>query len=851
MQERGRGLAVRAALVISATVAAAIVLALVLAFVKFEQRMQDVSAARLAQVIDEVRGQTEKALRLGLDLAELEDLAALLQRAGRARDVLQIDLVDPRGIVVFSTDSARVSSVELRLGQLLSELDASPATHASDPANGLRHQVAGERLILWQELLDGLGQPAGWVVLRASLFEQRQVLQGLALQLMHSMVPILGLSLVLAFLLVVGTLRLTLQERRAQTTARDRSSTETGRLAASHDPIRTLVFRLTAVTLGFMLILSAATSVVVLNQFERVLFPELRLKAEGVAEIMTRQIHRALDYDIPLSQLPGLTESLARGIEGQPDIVYVAVERWEGPVIAEVGRRLVDVPAHGAEDLQAEREVLMPLLARGVPIAQLRIQIDPEWLKRASTDLMLELASVILVSVLVSFEILLLLVYFSVASGRLRFPQALAASEGVQDGASLADHRTARGTTRPADPLLVRLPIFLFCLSEEFSRPFMPTYAGGLAPTAPWLPVDLAVSLPITLFMLVWALSQPFGARLSGWMGRRSAFLLAALLASLGLVMASFAQDLVGFLIGRCVTALGYGIALIAAQGLIVDQTTTRNRASGLAHFVGALLAAGVCGPIAGGIIADQAGPAATLLVGAGVALGAGVVALWLLPSAGRRPIMGSSGGLGFALPRLLREWRFVSLMLFSAIPAKIAATGVLFVLIPLLLTEAGADKAQIGRVQMLYFLAFILFAPVAAKLSDQWQSRRGFIIVGGLATLAGLGLIMLGQPNWTAAVAMTFFGAAQAMLSTPQLSLVAQLAQYARVTEMSAIGWYRLLERLGGALGPLLGMMLAAIWSYQEAVVGLGLICGLSALIFWWLFRDAATVSSHVGVKS
>lgn len=155
MQERGRGLAVRAALVISATVAAAIVLALVLAFVKFEQRMQDVSAARLAQVIDEVRGQTEKALRLGLDLAELEDLAALLQRAGRARDVLQIDLVDPRGIVVFSTDSARVSSVELRLGQLLSELDASPATHASDPANGLRHQVAGERLILWQELLDG------------------------------------------------------------------------------------------------------------------------------------------------------------------------------------------------------------------------------------------------------------------------------------------------------------------------------------------------------------------------------------------------------------------------------------------------------------------------------------------------------------------------------------------------------------------------------------------------------------------------------------------------------------------------------------------------------------------------
>lgn len=635
----------------------------------------------------------------------------------------------------------------------------------------------------------------------------------------------------------------------------------------THDPIRTLVFRLTAVTLGLLLVLSVVASWLVLHQFERVLFPELRLKAEGVAEIMARKIHRALDYDIPLAQLPGLTESLARSIEGHPDIAYIAVERLDGTVIADVGRRqalATEGPIGAMSPLgsfgaaQSDREVLVSLLAHNVPAAQLRLQLDPVWVARASTDLMLEIASVILVSVLVSFEILLLLVYLSVVRGRFLLPRALGGagiapggSSGA-NGGSLVGSGSAAGSqmAKPADPLLVRLPVFLFCLSEEFSRPFMPTYAGALAPTAPWLPVDLAVSLPITLFMLVWALSQPFGARLSGWMGRRRAFLLAASLAAIGLVMAAYAQDLVSFLIWRCVTALGYGVALIATQGLIVDQTTPRNRASGLAHFVGALLAAGVCGPIVGGIIADQVGPAATLLVGAGAALAAGAVALWLLPGTGPRLLGAESGTMGGALPRLARDWRFVSLMLLSAIPAKIAATGVLFVLIPLLLTEVGADKAEIGRVQMLYFLAFILLAPVAASLSDRWQSRRGFIIVGGLATLLGLAPVMFGHQGWWVALAVGLFGAAQALLSAPQLSLVAQLAPHARVAEISAIGWYRLLERLGGALGPLLGMALSAVWSYREAVVGLGLLCGLSALVFWWLFREVAAAPSPMEVK-
>jgi len=80
----------------------------------------------------------------------------------------------------------------------------------------------------------------------------------------------------------------------------------------------------------------------------------------------------------------------------------------------------------------------------------------------------------------------------------------------------------------PADLTLIRLPLFLFCLSEELSRPFFPSFARSFAEGVPWLSPDLVVSLPITVFMLVWALSQPLGALWSDRIGRRRAIMAGA-----------------------------------------------------------------------------------------------------------------------------------------------------------------------------------------------------------------------------------------------------------------------------------------------------------------------------------
>lgn len=593
------------------------------------------------------------------------------------------------------------------------------------------------------------------------------------------------------------------------------------------DPIRTLVFRLSAVTLALLLILSLLASWLALHQFERVLFPELRLKAQGVAEVLTRQIDRALGYGVPLAELPGLSAALATEVAAHPDIVYIGVETPDHRILAAQGQRPA-MPRRSAVAAPDDLEILAPLTGQHGLEAWLRLSLDPDWVAKASTDLILEVASVILISVLVAFEVLLLVAHLSL--GRVR--------------ATGTPRAYRPGSGSPFNLVFLRLPVFLFCLSEEVTRPFIPTHAQALAPTAPWLPHDLAVSLPITLFMLIWALSQPLGARLSGRIGRRRAFILAALLSALGLTLTALTDHLLAFMAWRCLTALGYGLALITAQGMVVDHTKGHNRASGMALFIGALLAAGVCGPVAGGIITDEAGATTTLLVGAVLALMAAATLGLLLPKGERHGPPGTPAwhrDLSPAIVKLARNQRFTALMAFSAIPAKVAATGILFCLIPLLLTESGADKAEIGRVQMLYFLFFIIASPLAANLSDRWQIRRGFIVGGGLATLAALIPLALVDQAWGPYLAIALFGAAQALISAPQLSLVTQIATRVRVAEITAIGWYRLLERLGGALGPLVVIGLAASGSYHEAALGIGLVCAGSALLFWLLYRRAS----------
>ncbi|MCM8733949.1 MFS transporter [Azospirillum sp. A1-3] len=703
-------------------------------------------------------------------------------------------------------------------------------------------------------------------------------------------------------------------------TGKGQSSAAKAAPARQRDPISALVLRLTIVTVAVLLVAAGAASWLSLRSFDPLFQPELARKAQTVGGLLAAQIDRGLGVRIPLDRMAGLDALLAAEVDRHDDIAYIAVTDPAGRIVATAGKPLAGLSSVPAGQLSGPADgrlvsgfvdVENPLGGTGAAAGALHVGIDSAFLAKASTDLALDVLSVVIVSVLLIFEVLQLVVNLAMRrvltlrlladraeEGDFRATLPVIAEPAGTQAAGANDDRALEGGVRAAldsvnarhaglaarvaelrhrlgnddprvdraeaglaalagrfrfrDPqsatppptplnlVFLRLPVFLFCLSEELSRPFLPAYAKSFAGEVPWLTPDMVVSLPITLFMLIWALSQPGGARFSERWGRARSFTIGALLGSVSLALTAYAGSLFELMLWRCLTALGYGLVLITAQGIVVDHTTPRNRAAGMAMFIGALLAAGVCGPVGGGIIADQAGFRATFLLGAVLALGSGLsVSLLLLRgrSAARPAGAAPRPAMGSALP-LFRDFRFSALMVLSAIPTKIASTAFLFCLVPLLLTADGATKAEIGRVQMMYFVAFILVSPLAASLSDRWQARRGFIAAGGIGTLASCLPIVATQALWGPPLAIALFGLSQALVGAPQLTLVSQIAREGGLQETAAIGWYRLIERLGGALGPVTAMAVAVATSYREAMLGIGLLCGASALLFWILFR-------------
>jgi predicted MFS family arabinose efflux permease len=408
----------------------------------------------------------------------------------------------------------------------------------------------------------------------------------------------------------------------------------------------------------------------------------------------------------------------------------------------------------------------------------------------------------------------------------------------------------------------MRAPFFLLLLAEDLSRSFLPIYAGSMDVGPLDLSPNLIVGLPIFLFMLIVAISQPV---LGGWserLGRRNAFLVGAAIAVAAHLLAAQASTLLGLLAWRAAAGVAWAIAFVAAQGIVLDHTDKVTRAKGLAGFVTVIMVSLACGPSVGGLLADGIGFRATFVIAAAMAALALVVAWRSLPADIARAPTIVLVNVADATARLhpLTNWRFVGLLLLAAVPAKLILVAYCYYLIPLYLTASGNSAAMAGRIIMIYSVVMVMLVPVAAGWIDRARQRAGvaphawFVAVG--IALSGLGGLAMLVPNEIAGAALlvTILGFAQAISISPQAAMVPDLtrAEIARRGETAIYGYYRLVERVGSALGPIVAAAILQLASFRESFVVLGIIVFGCGATFAWLYalpsraaRDAANAAN------
>jgi predicted MFS family arabinose efflux permease len=394
--------------------------------------------------------------------------------------------------------------------------------------------------------------------------------------------------------------------------------------------------------------------------------------------------------------------------------------------------------------------------------------------------------------------------------------------------------------------------LFVYFLSEELIRPILPGMATALP--GDWFNPDTSGAwmggLSISVFMLLVALAPPFLNHINTPTKAVRGFTIGCTLGTLGQLFTLWSPSAEWLLLARSVAGIGYACAFVSGQTMLLIAHGAAGRATAFASLVGAIMAATIVGPAFGGLLADNLGeqftfmlaavvPVAALLIGRGAPFTSPKMADH---NSSEVTTKKPSPFAGMNSPRLLL------LSLLAAAPAKMLLTGLLFFLVPWMAFEAPEMTASTtGRILLVYGLLMFLLTP---RVADYLQ--RGGLEINRAAKFVSLGLLvsasagflplinLLGQAPLFSQTLIAFgiavaLGFGQALSISAQGSLV-QLYQKTYAPDQPNFAWlgsYRLLERTGNALGPLLAALCLQfmesnqlVFIFSATALALGVLC-------------------------
>lgn len=655
---------------------------------------------------------------------------------------------------------------------------------------------------------------------------------------------------------------------------------------------RRLIFGVITVTLLLLVLATGVITRAALGAFEREVLPGMGREASAIGITLAAQIERAVSLGVPVDRLVGLEAYFDATLASYPNIHSVQLHTnagehgvaRKGP-LRELHQVLVAVQGAagpigtlrlGIDPSQLERsatdskwdiaivllvallttiEVLVFLADRTVRLPlQLAQRLaervaGSDWTTRVQTT-GLDAAGRFLsrLSSLVRrmnerrrhVEWLAGEVARAVPARKDEIAAVLARLSGSRFAEGVLSVQAARRS-----PAIARLPLFLYVFAEQLSTSFIPIFARSVQTDGGWISGAIAVGLPITMFAGMIALMSPIGAALVGRFGARLVLVAGCAPAVLGYVMTARSGSIEAFIAWRAVTAMGYALITIACQTYLVVAAEDERKAAApdsgrgrtMAVFVYAAMTGAVCGTAIGAVLADRIGMRATFAASGALTVLAGLLAYRTMDAAaGIRVTAAPQANRKGALHHAFSSPRFVSLVVFVAMPAKLVLTGFVFTICPLFLLTMDNTQPEIGRQMMLYAATMLLTIRAGAWVADRLGGARSCIVLAGATTGLGLGLVLLLPASLAVPLAIGITGLCQGLASAPILAVVPETCpDLSKLLGLPTLYSYlRFAERIGSIAGPLLATFLVAMFNFTTAIATIGLISFAATAVFW-----------------
>jgi MFS family permease len=306
--------------------------------------------------------------------------------------------------------------------------------------------------------------------------------------------------------------------------------------------------------------------------------------------------------------------------------------------------------------------------------------------------------------------------------------------------------------------------------------------AQGIDPRHASTLLSIAIAVGALLSLIAYPLFGRLSDRTLSRLGRRRPFLiLGAILIALGAVVLLIASSLPLLILGTALTLVGFSAATVAITSLIPDQLSP-DRRGGASAVVGLSLPLGaVIGLFIAQLVSGSL--AAMILLPAGVA----VVGILLLAVRLSDRRLSREERPTFTLvaffstfwvnpgknPNYAWAW-FSRLLLFFGVASVNAYQ--FFYLAAVLHLAPAAIAGGVFLSTLTLTIAALIFAPIAAKLSDRVGRRKPFVIFSSI--VYGIGLVMASVahsfPVFLAAMAV--MGIGQGVYMAVDLALVTQI---------------------------------------------------------------------------
>lgn len=592
----------------------------------------------------------------------------------------------------------------------------------------------------------------------------------------------------------------------------------------------------------FVLICGQATfSFFNLRSFQSYYLDSILNRSDLLISLLKEDVSFLLRKGLPIKKLVNIETSMKRFVSSSPEYSSLSIINSQGDLLYLADTRDINedrLHKTGAQtrdfDLAGKYNLFFPVVSPDNPektVGYINLVLNREYISNTTRKVLIDYLTVILIAVLISFEM-----------GAFFISKSFLALYTRKE-----DDRE-----QPRIPIaMIRSMGFLSLFSTYLFMPFFPLYCELMSRPILGLSREFVTGLPIAVYMFASAIGFILKSTLNHRFGHRETYFIGSILFGAGLIITGFIHRIEFLILAQCLSGIGFGIIYLIPQSLIMETPHAERRQIGLSRLFSGFFSGIICGSAIGGLLAERLGYRSVFFVAVVIIFCSALFSyLNVFRYAGKvKPktrIPPTTDTLISPL-QLIKDWRYTLPLLAQGIPYQLIYVGFLFFLLPLYLRSLGFSESDTGRVIMLHGI-IIVGGPLILRFLSHWLTRKVQLVTASLISammLIGTKILFDMATFSSLMVILVPWIGIIAVCNCIQGSTIATIAldcpTARKMGAGEALGVYRILERSGSVLAPILCSSLIGFFyqagmvhqHFEYSIAVIGVIMLLGALIF------------------